>query len=98
MDGVMKLASAKAQADWKSMPAGERAESAAFQKKIIPKRADLESGIKAGGILIIEDDARATLNVVTMEQKSSQPGVVNASSNTVGMPFVFEGGQWKVAR
>lgn len=98
MDGAMKLASTKAQADWKSMPAGERAESTAFQKKMIPKRADLESGIKAGGILIIEDDARATLNVVTIEQKSSEPGVVSSTSNTVGMPFVFEGGQWKVAR
>lgn len=98
MDGAMRLASTKAQADWKAMPAGERAESTAFQKKLIPKRADLEAGIRAGGILIVEDDARATLNVVTMEQKSPEPGVVNATSTTVAMPFVLEGGQWRVAR
>jgi hypothetical protein len=98
MDETMKLASTKAQADWKSLPASERAESAAFLKKMIPKRGDLEAGIKAGGLLIIEDGARATLNVTTTEQKSKEPGVVNASSTTTAIPFVLEGGQWKVAR
>lgn len=98
MDDAMKLASAKAQADWKALPAGERAESAAFVKKMIPKKGDLESGIRSGGILIIEDDARATLNVVRIEQKSKEAGVVDSSSTTVGIPFVLEGGQWKLAR
>ncbi|MCM3876340.1 MAG: hypothetical protein NEA02_07970 [Thermoanaerobaculia bacterium] len=98
MDAAMKLASTKAQADWKTLPASERAESTAFRKKMTPKKDDLESGIKAGGILIIEDDARAMLNVVKIEQKSKEAGVVDSSSTTIGIPFVLEGGQWKLAR
>lgn len=98
IESAKKLASVKAQADWKALPADERAESAAFVKKMTPKKADLEAGIRGGGILIIEDDERATLNVVTIEQKSKEPGVVESSSSTIGIPFVLEGGQWKLAR
>ena len=42
---------------------------------MIPKSAELEAGIKSGGILILEEDGvRATLNVVIVESKSSSPG------------------------
>jgi hypothetical protein len=98
MDDAMKLASSKAQADWKTLPASERAESTAFRKKMVPRKNDLAPGIQAGGILIIEDDSRATLNVVQFEQKSSKPGTMSSSSNTIAIPFVLEGGQWKLAR
>ncbi len=98
MDDAMKLASSKAQADWKALPASERAESTAFRKKMLPKKAALAAGIQAGGILIIEDDSRATLNVVQVEQKSSEPGTVSSSSNTIAIPFVLEGGKWKLAQ
>ncbi|MBL8113379.1 MAG: hypothetical protein JNK60_10870 [Acidobacteria bacterium] len=98
MEDAMKLASTKAQADWKALPASEKMESAAFIRKMVPKRAVLEAGIRSGGLLIIEDDARATLNVITTEQKSTQPGVVSGSSTTTAIPFVMEAGAWKLAR
>ncbi len=65
---------------------------------MVPTRPVLEAGIRSGGILIIEDDARATLNVITTEQKSTQPGVVSGSSTTTAIPFVMEAGAWKLAR
>jgi hypothetical protein len=98
MDEAMKLASGKAQARWKSDPEGERKESTNYLKKTIPNRAALAAGIEAGGVLIIENGARATLNVVKFEVDSSKSGVVQSSSSTIAMPFVFEGGQWRLAQ
>jgi hypothetical protein len=98
MDDAMKLASTTAQAGWKALPASERTASADFRRKLIPPRAALAAGIRAGGVLIIEGDSRATLNVVTVEQKSPKPGVVESSSGTIAIPFVQEGGQWKLAQ
>jgi len=98
VDEAMKLSSSKAQARWKSEPASERAASARFKKKFIPDRATLEASIATGGILIIEDGTRATLNVVTVSSTSSAPGTVQSTSSTVAMPFVLEGGQWKLAQ
>lgn len=95
-EAFLKLGSAKKQTDWKAEPESERKEITAYYRKTIPKRADLAAGIRSGGILIIEDDSRATLNVVTTESKSKEPGVVQSTSTTVGIPFVLEGGQWRV--
>lgn len=97
-DAFLKLASSQAQADWKALPPSERSESTAYRKKTLPKRKELAAGIETGGVLIVEDDARATLNVVTVEQRSTQPGTVQSTSTTVAVPFVLEGGQWKLAR
>jgi hypothetical protein len=97
IEDAMKLASKKAQAKWKKLPASERAESSAFLKKMVPEKNELAAGIQAGGILIIED-SRATLNVVKVEQKSAKPGTVDSSSTTIALPFELEGGQWKVAQ
>ena len=95
-EAFLTLASAKKQAEWKSEPESERKEITAYYKRNVPKKADLASGIRSGGILIIEDDSRATLNVVTVESKSKEPGVVQSTSTTVGIPFVLENGQWRV--
>ena len=95
-DAFLKLASTKRQADWKAEPESERKEITAYYRKTIPKRADLAAGIRSGGILIIADDSLATLNVITTESKSKEPGVVQSTSTTVGIPFVLEGGQWRV--
>ena len=95
-EAFLKLGSAKKQTDWKAEPESERKEITAYYRKTIPKRADLAAGIRSGGILIIEDDSRATLNVVTTESKSKEPGVVQSTSTTVGIPFVLESGQWRV--
>jgi|GEM_PF-1962591 len=95
-EAFLKLSSAKRQADWKAEPESERKEIAAYYKKTIPKRADLAAGVRSGGVLFIENDNVATLNVITVESKSKEPGVVQSTSTTVGIPFVLEGGQWRV--
>jgi len=95
-DSFLKLASTKKQAEWKAEPESERKEITAYYRKTIPKRAELAAGIRSGGILIIEDDSRATLHVVTTESTSKEVGVVQSTSTTVGIPFVLEGGQWRV--
>ncbi len=97
-DAFLKLSSAKSQADWKAEPESERKEIIAYYRKTIPKKADLAAGIRSGGVLIIADDSLATLNVRTTESKSKEPGVVQSTSTTVGIPFVLEGGQWRVKR
>ena len=98
MDEAMRLATTDAQAKWKAEPASERAESAAFRRKMLPTRADLMAALKSGGVLIIEDDARATLNIVRTEQASSKPGTSSSSSTTVFIPFAKENGQWRLAQ
>ena len=97
-EDLMRLMSVEGQKHWKSEPASERAESAAYRKKTTPVRASLLEGIKTGGILIIEDNARATLNVVLTETRSRTAGVVDAPSTTTATGFLFEGGEWKLAR
>lgn len=96
MDDVMRLATAEAQAKWKAEPASERAESAAYRKKTLPKRAALSAAIQSGGLLIIEDDTRASLNLIQSEQRSTTPGVVTATSTTTSIGFAMEDGKWKL--
>lgn len=97
-DGFMSLASSKAQAAWRAYPASERAESTAYRKKTVPARSALAGAIRTGGLLILEGDSTASLNVTTVEQKSTKPGTVSASSTTLSIPFVLENGAWKVAQ
>lgn len=96
MDDVMRLATSEAQTKWKSDPASERAEIAAYYKKTLPKRAALSAAIQAGGLLIIEDDARASLNLIQSEQRSTTPGVVTGTSTTTSIGFEMEDGHWKL--
>ncbi len=97
-DAFLKLASKSSQEAWKAEPASERTEITSYYKRNVPKRADLAAGIRSGGVLIIENDSVATLNVITVESSSKEPGVVQSTSTTVGIPFVLEDGQWKVKR
>ena len=85
-DEIMRLASSEAQAKWNALPAGERNEDFAYRRRQIPSRADLTAGIRAGGVLFVGDDTRATLNVVRTEQKSSKPGEVTSTSTTLMIP------------
>jgi hypothetical protein len=98
MDKAVALASNKVQAEWKTLPADEKKESAAFLKKMLPAAKSVRSSIESGGLLIIEDKTRATLNVISTTQTSTEPGVVSSSSTTSAIPFVFEDGKWKIAR
>ena len=98
MDDAMKLVSKQGQASWKSEPASERKASASFRKKMLPTRAELEASLQTGGVLIIEANQRATLNVIKSEQKTTSPGTVTATSTTVAIPLVMEGAQWKIAK
>jgi hypothetical protein len=95
-DAFLKLASAKKQADWKAEPESERKEITAYYRKTIPRKADLAAGVRSGGVLIIADDSLATLNLVAVESTSKEPGVIQSTSTTLGIPFVLEDGQWKV--
>jgi hypothetical protein len=88
----------ESQATWKAEPETERKGIAAFCPKMVPKKAGLAAGITARGLLIVEDDAAATLDVVIFGPASKQPGVVQSTSSTVAMPFVLEGGGRKVKR
>lgn len=98
MDKAMALASSKAQADWKALPASEKKESAAFRKKMMPSATSIRSEIENNGILILEGEDRATLNLIVTVQTSPEPGVVSSSAETSTSPFVLEDGEWKVAR
>jgi hypothetical protein len=98
MDEYMRLASSEAQAKWKALPASERKESLAYLRQNVPQRAALAAAIQSGGVLLIDGESRATLNVITTEQKSTTPGVVSSTSSTVAIPFVMENGLWKIAQ
>jgi hypothetical protein len=98
MDDVMRLATAEAQAKWKADSPRERAESAAYFKNTVPKRAALSAAIQSGGLLIIEDDALASLNLIQSEQRSTTPGVVTSTSTTTSIGFAMEDGQWKLTQ
>ena len=97
-DAFMKLATRKAQEKWKAEPASERAESAAYQRKTVPPRAALEASLKEDGFIVVEDDVRATLVVLSIEQTSSEPGTVTSTSSTLSLGFELEDGQWKLSR
>lgn len=97
-DAFMGLATRKAQEKWKAEPATERAESAAYQRKTVPQRAALEASLKEGGFIIVEDDVRATLVVLSVSQTSTEPGSVTSTSTTLSLGFELEDGQWKLAR
>jgi hypothetical protein len=96
MDEVMKLATEKAQAEWKAAPASERAESTDYRKKTTPKRAELAAAIDAGGVLIIQDDALAGLNIIVIDQSSTGPGQMSSTSTTTSIGFRKEKGEWRL--
>jgi hypothetical protein len=94
-EAIARLGSADAQARWKTLPAGEKKESAEFRKRITPPRADLAKAIAAGGLLLV-DGTKATLNVMTIEPATAQKS--SGSSTTLAIPLALDNGQWKIAR
>jgi len=101
MDDAKKLATSAVQAKWKTEPATERAASLAFLRKDLPTRAEVTAGLKSGknltGILIIEDEKTAMLNLIRQVQRPDGPGKIVYSSTTTTIAFAKEGGQWRVA-
>ncbi len=95
MDAAMALATTQAQAAWNAEPASEQKASADFRRRLLPTRADVERSLLTQGVLIIEANGAATLNLVKSTPAS---GSGTATASTVAMPFVMEGGKWKVAR
>lgn len=95
MDGAMALATTKAQAEFKAEPASEQTASADFRRRILPTRAELEQSLAKEGVLIIEADGTATLNIV---KTTPATGSGAGSSATVAMPFAMEDGRWKIAQ
>jgi hypothetical protein len=102
IEDAKKLATSDVQTKWKGEPASEKAESLAFLKKNLPTRATVTAGLKGGtamrGVLIIEDDKMATLNLIVSEQKKTGTNTTSYSSTTTGIAFAKEGAQWKLAQ
>jgi len=94
---VSALSSRAALARRQAMPKSERAESDAYLRKMVPAAADIESAIRAGGVLMIEGP-KATLNLVRTESTRNGDGSVTSSSTTSALPFELEDGAWKVAQ
>lgn len=97
IDEMLKFVSTKGQKAFKAEPVSEQKESLKFYQKFIPDPAALKAGIESGGILLIEG-SQATLNLTISESKSSKPGEVTASATTKAIPFLLEGGSWKIAK
>ena len=95
LDAAMALATTKAQAEFKAEPASEQKASADFRRRMLPTRAELDRSLAKEGVLIIEADGTATLNLVKVTPATNTGA---GSSTTVAMPFAMEGGKWKVAR
>jgi hypothetical protein len=95
MAGAMALATRKAQAEFKAEPADEQQASADFRRRILPTGAEFDQSLGEAGLLIVEADGTATLNLVkTTPATASSTG----SSATVTIPFALEDGRWKIAR
>ena len=95
MDVAMALATTKAQAEFKAEPASEQKASADFRRRMLPTRTEFDRSLSKEGVLIVEADGTATLNLV---KSTPMSGSGTATSSTVAMPFAMEGGKWKVAR
>ncbi|MCM3876836.1 MAG: hypothetical protein NEA02_10495 [Thermoanaerobaculia bacterium] len=100
IDDAKKLATTAVQAEWKKEPASEKAEILAYFTKNLPTRAAMTTGLQTGknfrGVLIIDDDKLATLNLIVSEQSPTGPSTTTFSSTTMSIAFEKEGGQWKV--
>jgi hypothetical protein len=93
------MATTTVQAEWKKEPASEKVEILAYYKKNLPTRAALMAGLQTGkglrGVLIIDDDTLATLNMIVSEQSRSGD-TTTFTSSTMAIAFEKEGGQWKL--
>lgn len=96
-DSFMKLATKKAREKWAAEPESERVESAAYRRRTIPKKNDLAASLKDGGYIVVEDDVRAFLVVVSVTQGSPEPGTVTSTSSTLSLGFELEDGEWRLA-
>lgn len=96
-DSFMKLATKKAREKWAAEPASERSESAAYRRRTIPRKSDLVASLKDDGFIVVEDDVRASLVVISVTQSSPEPGTVSSTSSTLSLGFELEDGEWRVA-
>lgn len=102
IDAAKKLATADVQAKWEAEPASEKAESLKFLRANLPTRAEVAEAVKDGGalrgVLLIEDDTRATLNLIRTERREEGPGQMTVSSTTTTIAFAKEDGTWRLAQ
>lgn len=102
IDAAKQLATAEVQARWQKEPASEKAASLAFLRKNLPTRAAVTAALKgddeARCVLLIDDDTRATLNVIRSERREEGPGRFSVSSTTSAIGFAKDGGQWRLAQ
>lgn len=100
IEDAKRLATSAVQAEWKKSPASEKAEELAYFRKNLPTREAVTTGLQTGknvrGVLIIDDDRLATLNVIVSTETRTGPATTSYSSTTMAIAFEKEGGQWKV--
>ena len=89
------LGTADAQARWKSLPAGEKKESLAFRRKMLPSRAVIARAGDGRSVLLIEGD-RASLNLIQLTPATATNST--GSSSTVTIPLALEQGRWRIAQ
>lgn len=94
-EAMARLASADALAKWKTLPASEKAESAAFRARMLPTRDAIAKALASGGVLLVEGET-ATLNLITMAPATASNST--GTSTTVVIPLTLENGQWKLAQ
>jgi hypothetical protein len=102
LDAAKKLATAEVRAKWQTEPSSEKAESLKFLRANLPTRAEVSEAVKGGGalrgVLIVDADAQATLNLIRTERREEGPGQMSVSSTTTTIAFAKEGGQWRLAQ
>lgn len=98
MDDAMALASSEAQAAWKAArPRRTCRQRGVPVAHASPSHAEMKAGM-ASGCSIVEGDHRATLNLIRTAPATTSGGTTTATSTPVALPFVLEGGQWRLAR
>jgi hypothetical protein len=64
----------------------------------LPTSAQLKAALSKNSVLFIADGQSATLNVITIEQRTKGPGSVESTSTTTTIGFLMENGQWRLAQ
>lgn len=92
MADAVKLGTPKLQADWRSMPAGERDMMTGMMKAMSQSAADFSADIKAHGLLTVSGDS-ATLTV-----RKTRNDADGSSTETMTQSFDLDGSKCAISR
>ena len=94
-ESALQLLSGEAQAARAALPAEERQQSDDFRRRQVPSASTFSDQISTGGQLNFYGD-KAYLNVVTHETALNDDGSTTFTSNTTGLSFALENGEWRI--